>query len=522
MTVTQTNLAWEALIDLSATRPGPLHVRLTGAIRSAIRAGRLPLGAALPPSRTLAADLKVSRWTVTQAYGQLVTEGYLAGRTGSATRVRWSPEPDDDPVPRPGSASHPVRYDMSQSAPDFRAFPRTRWVESIKAAAEIADFDQLSYSDTGGEQRLRTVLADHLSRRRGVVVAPDTISIFTGAGASMVQLSRALAEDGHTRMGVEDPGSCRMWDAARSAGLELVGLPIDADGLVVDALDEHPDLRAVCVGPAHQVVTGCVLSPGRRSALLAWARRVGGVIIEDDFDSEFSWNGPALPAMQGKDPDHIALLGSMSRTMTPTVNVGWVVAPRRLVRPVRAGPEVPVGPPALTQLALALFLESGAYDRHLRASRQRFRARRNAVIAALQRELPQCRISGSSAGLHFLLELPAGSDTRAILAAAPPHDLRLCDVDETMFVPDPAECRIRVGYGNLADSVVDEAVAVLARLVRQVIPRSSCSRPAPGRAGTAPGSASPPRTPRPTRTWRRTRPPGPPPCAGGRRAGAAR
>lgn len=475
MAVTQTNLAWEALIDLSATRPGPLHVRLTDAIRSAIRAGRLPLGSALPPSRTLAADLKVSRWTVTQAYGQLVTEGYLAGRTGSATRVRWSPEPDDGPVPRPAHANHPVRYDMSQCTPDFRAFPRTRWVESIKAAAEIADFEQLSYSGTGGESRLRTVLADHLNRRRGAAAAPDTISIFSGAGASMAQLSRALIEDGHTAIGVEDPGSGRMWEAARSAGLELVGLPVDDDGLVVGALDAHPDLRAVCVGPAHQVLTGCVLTPQRRSALLAWARRVGGVIVEDDYDSEFSYYGPALPAMQGKDPDHVALLGSMSRTMTPTINVGWVVAPRRLVRLVRAGQDVPVGPPALTQLALALFLESGAYDRHLRASRQRFRARRNALIAALQRELPQCPISGASAGLHFVLELPAGSDTHAVLAAAPRHDVQLCDADGARFVPDPHELLLQIGYGNLADSLVDEAVAVLARLVRQVIPSSPCS-----------------------------------------------
>jgi GntR family transcriptional regulator/MocR family aminotransferase len=470
---TQTNLAWEALIDLQATRPGPLHVRVTDAIRSAIRAGRLPLGAALPPSRTLATDLKVSRWTVTQAYGQLVTEGYLAGRTGSATRVRWSPEPDDGPVARPAHASHPVRYDMSQCTPDYRAFPRTRWVESIKAAAEIADFGQLGYSGSGGEPRLRTVLADHLKRRRGAVATPDTISIFSGAGASMAELSRALVEDGHTAIGVEDPGSGRMWDAARSAGLELVGLPVDADGLVVDALDAHPGLRAVCVGPAHQVLTGCVMTPQRRSALLAWARRAGGVIVEDDYDSEFSYYGPALPAIQGKDPERVALLGSMSRTMTPTINVGWVVAPRRLVRLIRAGSEIPVGPPALTQLALALFLESGAYDRHLRASRQRFRARRNAVIEALARELPQCRISGAEAGLHFVLELPAGSDARAVWTAAPRHDLQLCDADGARFVPREHEHLLQIGYGNLADSVVDEAVAVLAGLVRQVIPRSS-------------------------------------------------
>lgn len=467
MAETQTNLAWEALFDLSATRPGPLHVRLTAAIRTAIRAGRLPLGAALPPSRTLAADLRVSRWTVTQAYGQLVTEGYLAGRAGSATRVCWSPEPDDGPVARTATPHHPVRYDLAQFSPDFRAFPRTKWLEALKVAAETAPFDQLGYSEDGGETRLRAVLADHLNRRRRAAATPGTISIFSGAGSSMTQISRALVEDGHTRIGVEDPGSSRLWQAAHSAGLELVPLPVDDDGLVVAGLDAHPGLRAVCVGPAHQVATGCVLAPHRRTALLAWARRVNGVIIEDDFDSEFSYDGPPLPAMHGSDPDRIALLGSMSRTLTPTVNVGWVVAPRRLVPSVRAAPQVPTGPPALTQLALAHFMESGAYDRHLRASRQRFRARRNALVAALERELPGCRIRGAETGLHLLLELPAGSDKSAILAAVERRDMQLCNIDDTTMRPDPAESRLQVGYGNLADALVDEAVAVLADVIRR-------------------------------------------------------
>jgi GntR family transcriptional regulator / MocR family aminotransferase len=468
---TQTNLAWEALFDLSGvSAPGPLHVRLTAAIRTAIRAGRLPLGAALPPSRALAADLGISRSTVTRAYGQLVTEGYLSGRTGSGTRVRWSPE--EDPAGRgrhpAGAAHHPVRYDLAEWTPDFRAFPRTRWLEALRIAAQTAPFDQLGYSSHGGEERLRAVLADHLNRRRGAAATPGTISVFPGAAAAMSQLGRALAEDGHTHMGVEDPGSNGLWQPARSAGLELVPLPVDDDGLVVGELEAHPRLRAVSVGPAHNAATGCVLAPHRRSALLAWARRVGGLVVEDDYDSEFSYDGPSLPAIHGADPERVALLGSMSRTLTPTVGVGWVVTPRRLVGPVRAATPVPLGPPALTQLALAQFMESGAYDRHLRASRQRFRARRNALIAALARELPECRIRGAGGGLHLVLELPAGSDTAAIVAAARRRDMRLCDIGESRFRPDPDEFRLLVGYGNLADSLVDEAVAVLAEVIRRV------------------------------------------------------
>lgn len=364
---------WPALFDLSGVRPGPLHVRLTSAIRTAIKAGRILLGAALPLSRALASDLHVSRWTVTQAYGQLVTEGYLAARPGSATRVCWSAEPEDGPVAHATAPHCPVRYDLAQCSPDFRAFPRARWLQAMRAAAETAPFDQLGYSDDGGELRLRAVLADHLNRRRGTAATPSTISVFPGAGSSVAHLSHALADD----------------------------------------------------------------------------------------------DGPPLPAIQGADPDRVALVGSMTRTLTPTVNVGWVVAPRRLVRAGRTAWQLPPGPPALTQLALAHFMESGAYDRHLRASRQRLRTRRNALMAALERELPECRIRGAEAGMHLVLELPAGSDIAAIRAAADRRSMRLCDVNDTRFQPDPEESLLQVGYGNLADLLVGEAVAVLADVIRR-------------------------------------------------------
>ena len=467
----QTNLAWETLLDLPATRPGPLHMRLAAAIRTAIRDGRIPREAALPPSRTLAADLGVSRWTVTQAYAQLVTEGYLTARTGSATRVSWTPRPGLEeaaelPARPPGPVpDRPARFDLSSARPDLRAFPRRKWVEAIRAAAETVPFDQLDYAQSGGHPRLRAVLAEHLNRSRGAAAEPATISVFSGAGQSMSQVSHALLADGHLAIGVEDPGSSRLWQAARTAGLELVGLPVDDDGLVVDELAKHPRLRAVCVGAARQVATGCVLAPHRRSALLDWARRVDGLVVEDDFDSEFSYAGPAPAVMQGTDRQRVALLGSVNRTLNPTVGIGWVVAPRRWVEAVRADREIPVTPPALNQLALALFMESGAYDRHLRASRRRFRARRGELVGALQRRLPGYQVRGADAGLDLLLELPPGSDADAIVAGARRQDMWLCSLDDLRFQPEPGAPGLILGYGNLNDSLVDQAVAVLAGLL---------------------------------------------------------
>jgi GntR family transcriptional regulator/MocR family aminotransferase len=474
MTGKQANLAWETLLDLSATRPGPLHMRLAAAIRTAIRSGRLPVGAALPPSRMLAADLSVSRWTVTEAYGQLITEGYLTGKTGSATRVTWSPGPGDEPRadparPRPAQAVRPspaAGFDLSSCTPDLRSFPRRQWVEAIRAAAEIAPFDRLSYSEPGGLPELRAVLAEHLNRSRGAAAEPGTICIVMGAGQGMSRLCRALVADRHTAIGMESPGSPRLFQAAQEAGLELVPLPVDDDGLVVGALDGQPGLRAVCVGAARQVALGVPLAPHRRPALVDWARRVDGLVIEDDYLSEFSYDHPAPPVLQGTARDRVALLGSMSQALGPTVSIGWVVTPRRWVQAVRAEHEIQLLPPALNQLALVQLMQSGAYDRHLRASRQRYRTRRNVLLDALRRNLPEYRVRGAEGGMQLLLELPSGTDVPAILRAAARRGIELWNLYEMQLQPEPSDPGLLIGYGNLKDSAIDEAVTVLAEIIR--------------------------------------------------------
>jgi GntR family transcriptional regulator/MocR family aminotransferase len=473
------NLAWETMLDLSGTRPGPLHMRLAAAIRSAVRDGRLPLGAALPPSRVLAARLGISRWTVTQAYGQLTTEGYLSGRTGSATRVSWTPGPADDAyepraLSRP-TLARPARYDLWTCGPDLRAFPRRKWVEAIRAAAETAPFDQLDRAAPGGLPVLRAVLAEHLNRSRGAAAEASSISVFSGAGQAFTQLCRALLAAGHTAIGIEQPGSPRFFQAARTAGLDMVALPADEHGLVVDALPDHPGLRAISVGAARQVGFGCPLAPERRPALLDWARRADVLIVEDDYDAELSYDGPTPAVLQGTDPHRVALLGSMSQAIGPAVSIGWVVTPRRWVQPVRAEQELQTLPPALNQLALVELMRSGAYDRHMRASRLMYRARRNALVAALRRWLPQYPVHGAGSGLEIMLALPPGTDVAGIVAAAARRDVNIGNLDELRFTPDLSAPGLMIGYGNLRDSVIDEAIALLADVLRGQLNQAEAS-----------------------------------------------
>jgi len=468
---TQTNLAWGTLFDLSATRPGPLHMRLAAAIRTAVRDGRVPGGAALPPSRQLADDLGVSRWTVTQAYSQLVTEGYLSARTGSATRVSWAAGPDDDVALRlakQASVRPPVaRFDMYSCWPDLRAFPRRKWVQAISAAAATASFSQLGYSEPGGLLELRTVLAEHLQRSRGAAADPATISVFSGAGQALMQVCRALMAEGETILGVEDPGSPRYWQAAHTTGMRLIGLPADEHGLIIEALDRHPELHAICVGTARQMAYGAPLPADRRIRLLDWAHRADGLVIEDDYDHEFSYDRPAPAVLQGTDPHRVALMGSMTQALGPTVSIGWVVTPGRLVQAVRAEDEIQLLPPALNQLALAHLMRSGGYHRHLRATRLLLRTRRNLLVDSLQARLPGYRIHGAESGMMLLLELPSGTDTASIIAAAARRGLHIGDIEEMRLEPDPARPGLLLGYGNLDDKVIDEAVAILSDLIGQ-------------------------------------------------------
>ena len=473
----QTNLAWDVLLELEAGGRDALHSRLRRSLVAAIRAGRLGPGAVLPPSRALASELGCSRWVVTEAYAQLIAEGYLAGRTGSGTRVSWSDPPPSTVRVTPTRAAGTPRVDLGPGLPDLRAFPRQRWVSTVRAEVQRMALVDLGFRAPGGHPRLRRTLAEYLRRVRGVVAGADDVTVCTGVTDGITRACRALAAAGITTVAVEDPMWQRLARAAAAADMTIVSLPVDGLGIRVTDLADHPEVRAAIVGPAHQFPTGVVLEPGRRAALLAWARRVDGVILEDDYDAEFRYDGRPVATVQGMDPSRVLLLGSVSKTLSPALGIGWIVAPRRWTDALRATSVSPDGPPTLDQLAFATFIETGSLDRHLRSCRSRYRRRRDALVQAIRSELPECRLSGIAAGLHVLVSLPGRVDAAAVAAEAAARGVRVHNLDRYRARPAPAEPGLVLGYGNLADHAVMEAVGTLARAVEHV------------RTGSAPATA---------------------------------
>ncbi|MFI8190644.1 PLP-dependent aminotransferase family protein [Streptomyces sp. NPDC085946] len=408
---------WATLgIDLHLEPSGPgLRRGLTDALREAVRSGRLAPGTRLPSSRALAADLGIARNTVADAYADLVAEGRLTARQGSGTRVA-DHAPARPPARRPPARRTPGRlpYDLIPGTPDLASFPRTAWLKAARRALAAAPNDALGYGDPRGRAELRTALADYLARVRGVRADPERVVVCSGFAHGLQLLGDLLHARGARTLAVEPYGLDVHWDLLERSGLRTVPLPFDAQG---PRTEELGDVPAVLLNPAHQFPMGGALLPGRRAAAVDWARRTGGLILEDDYDGEFRYDRQPVGALQDLDPDHVVYLGTASKSLAPGLRLGWMVLPPSLVPEVTrlAGGR---SPGVLDQLTLAEFITSGAYDRHVRAARLRYRRRRDALVAALAARAPQVRVGGIAAGLHAVLHLPPGTEEPVVRAAA--------------------------------------------------------------------------------------------------------
>jgi GntR family transcriptional regulator/MocR family aminotransferase len=442
----------ELLIELRRERGRPLRAQLEDGLRDAVRSGRLMAGAPLPSSRALARDLGVSRRLVVEAFAQLSAEGYLVTRQGAGTFVAETAAAA--PAPTPAPQPRPPRYDFFPGAPDLSAFPRAAWARAVRDVMRETPDHELSYGDPRGAPALRTALAGYLVRARGVVAQPERMVITSGAAQALSLLAGVLVARGTPRIAVEDPSLPTHIEVLARRGADVVPVPVDEEGLRVDAL-ERAGAAAVVVTAAHQMPLGVALSVDRRAALLAWR----GLVVEDDYDAEFRYDRPPLAALQGLAPEQVAYLGSASKTLAPGLRLGWLVLPADLVGEVAQEKLLAdMGGDVIGQLALARLIESGAYDRHLRVLRRRHRARRDAMVQAVERHLPGAQVLGIAAGLHANVLLAEPVDVRAFEAACEARSVRVYGSRRRM---------ISLGYANLPEPAIERGLALLADAARE-------------------------------------------------------
>ncbi|MFF3305897.1 PLP-dependent aminotransferase family protein [Streptomyces sp. NPDC002952] len=458
--------AWELLLP-AASAPARARGRtLQAALREAVRSGRLAPDTRLPPSRELAADLGVSRGLVTEAYEQLTAEGYLRSGRGAGTWVggaaRAARPPARDLAPRSPGA----RADFLPGTPDLSLFPRAAWAAAQRGVLAELPHHALGYPDPRGLPRLRTALAELLSRRRGVVADPERVVVVSGVAQATTLLGFVLHARGVRTVGVEDPGSPEHGALYTSAGLTAVRLPLDREGLSTGPLYDS-GVRAVVTTPAHQFPSGIAYSARRRAELLDWARSVDGLVVEDDYDGDFRYDRAPVGALQGLDPERVAYTGSVSKSLAPGLRLGWLLVPGSLAEEVvERKRTMDLGHPAIDQALMARFLERGDYDRQLRRCQRAYRERRDTLVAALDEHFPGTKVSGIAAGLHAIAELPDryGPPDRFLrlvaaegIAVRPLSDYGTA-VDEGV--------RLVLGYAHLSPARIREGVQLMAAAVR--------------------------------------------------------
>ncbi|MFJ8462883.1 MocR-like pyridoxine biosynthesis transcription factor PdxR [Streptomyces swartbergensis] len=449
-------------VHLEPTGPG-LRRGLTDALREAVSSGRLAPGTRLPSSRALAADLGIARNTVADAYAGLVAEGWLTARQGSGTRVA-----DRAVVPPTGRAPHPRErsrpaYDLRPGSPDLASFPRAEWLKAARRALTAVPHHALDYGDPRGRPELRAALAGYLSRVRGVRAEPERIVVCAGFAHGLKLLGTALRVRGARTVAVESYGLDAHWRLLAASGLRTVPLPFDRLGTDPSASSAAD---AVLLTPAHQFPMGVPLHRDRRAAVVDWARRTGGLVLEDDYDGEFRYDRQPVGALQGLDPDRVVYLGTASKSLAPGLRLAWMVLPPGLAEETAAAKGGVDTCGALDQLTLAEFLTSGAYDRHVRATRLRYRRRRDALVAAVAARAPEARVTGIAAGLHVLLRLPSGTE-QSVLQAAHWQGLAvhgLARYRHAASVVEPADALV-VGYGTPPDHAWSGALDALCAIL---------------------------------------------------------
>jgi len=492
----------DLLLAIDESTGEALHRQVYDAIRSAILSGRLRSGDRLPATRSLAAQLSLSRTTVATAYDQLQAEGYVEGRHGSGTFV--APNLPDDTLQAarrdPSGASRRERgfslsrwgqrigrneyrgllraSDPEQFEYDLRphriaqdSFPWDPWGAAVDRSLTRERARLLSYPPSAGYPELREAIAAHVAQYRAVNCSPDQVVIVNGSQQGLNLLSQLLLSAGD-RVAVEDPGYPVARLSLEARGLDVTRIPVDRDGMQVERLAEAGPQRLIHVTPSHQDPTGATLSLARRLALLEIAERTGCLVVEDDYDSEFRYEGRPVESLQGLDRNGLVVYaGTFSKSVLSGLRIGFLVLPRELVSPFISAKSLwDGGAPLLDQVALAEFMRAGDFERHIRRMRRLYRSRRDALLAALAEEFGgRAHVGERHGGLNILVTLDVSLSEDELARQAGEANIGLRPASP-YFARPPTRPTFLVGFAALPEGKIRDAVRALARVVEQPQP----------------------------------------------------
>lgn len=473
-------------IPLSKTG-GPIFQQVYIGLRKAILTGAFQRGQKLPSTREVAEQLGISRTVVLLAYDQLLAEGFTVGRRGSGTyvssgvNVRPSTRTEESAklglsrfgssaaaawsrmtFAQPSTPSLP--YDFVYGRSDLETFPFEMWRRILLRCARRAPVSELDYGPAAGNAALQEAIATHLLRSRAVMCDPSQVLVVNGSQQALDLIARVLIERGD-RVAIEDPSYQGTREVLRAAGARLLPIAVDRDGLDPDRLPTSA--RAAFVTPSHQFPTGAILPLARRLALLDWAKRNSAVIVEDDYDGEFRYEGQPLESLQGLDREgRVIYIGTFSRTVFSSLRIGYLITPKRLVPAFTAAKWLCDRHTAtLDQETLAEFIASGMYERYLRRVRRRNAARREVLLEALHMHLrDRVDVTGDGAGAHVVLWLRHRMSEDSVTASAAAQGVRVYGISG-YFLRKSSRTGILLGYSRMKETAIREGIRRLGKVL---------------------------------------------------------
>lgn len=488
----------ELVITLDRTSPPPLHRQVYEKIRQQIVTGLLKSGDAIPPSRLLAEQLEVSRTVVVQAYEQLECEGFLECIRGSGTFV--SDQAPSVPLQEsvkalkqsvrsaefeisdlltlkrstpPPNRREDVRYDFRHGAPAWDHLPMTAWRRLHSRVCASALPDTLGYGPAEGSLELRTEIARMLRHSRGIATTENELIIATGATQALDMVSRVLLSENDIVL-VEDPTHPVLRDIFRFAGANIIPIPVDNDGLCVNKIDNilsengiaatTTKNKLIYVTPSHQFPSGVTMSSRRKVELLNWAYQNNAVIVEDDYDSDYRFDGPRISALAGLDTaDRVIYIGTFSKVLFPALRIGYMRVPQSLLQPVVSVKWLADRlTPTLEQEILAMFMSSGQYTTHVRRMTRLYAERRTALVEGLTKCFgSRVTIVGSQAGLHVLVGLASTASEAEIVQSAESMGVRIYPASPYYLRNMPTRPQFLMGYGSLSEKQIREGIHLL-------------------------------------------------------------
>ena len=458
-------------ITIDRSKSISLTQQIYDQVRNGILEKQLKEGEKLPSSRELAGSIGVSRNIVLEAYERLIAEGYLEVRPKSGTFVAQGTSLSF--IERTKRKDTPKKMAENQAYIDFKAgnpaidyFPRKKWAQLTKEICLHSTEAVFGYGDASGMKELKDALVVYLKRVRGVQCRAEQIFITSGATQGLKLITEMLGKE-NKAIAVEDPVTDEMRNIFTFANADIIPVPVDENGIDPNGLPKQAP-SFVFVIPSHQFPLGGILSIQRRLQLIEYAQKMNCYIVEDDYDSEFTYEGAPVPSIQGIAPNHVIYVGTFSKILSPGLRIGYVILPEELVdsfEKIKWFSDRHTS--SLEQLVLAHFIREGYLDRHVRKMKKIYKEKRERLVAAIQQNFHNATIIGKSAGMHLVVEIPGIDFHSALIHKMEQFGVKVYPIEQYSLEKGKHKERIVMGYGGLSLEEMEKGVHLLRRMLEE-------------------------------------------------------